>query len=198
MTKKTWEESEIELFKQNNNDYYKNCADCAFYVYETMIDDEHNGETLNTTFKILQRLVRRLPLTPITKYDFENIEEEFIDKNNPNVKIYRCPRMSSLSKKVSDDNITYSDINRTIFVDEDTGQSWSNGLSNEIVDSKFPITLPYNPSVEKFKVYGRDVYIDENGVDVSDQNPGLCNRIYFDYILTPDGKTVDLKYWINL
>lgn len=192
-----WAKREVEIAckKENPNwdgesfDYGCACYQSALKAYQSLCEDEHSGMSFNITKNILIRLMNGNPLTPITDEDFfiENdmpLESEEYLKERGLKSELQCPRKSSLFRKETiDGKVSYTDVNRVIYVDEN-GLCWGSGRATEIVDKLFPITMPYVPSNEKYKVYGEEFLLDE-------MNGDFDHTAYL-YIITPDGEKIEL------
>lgn len=179
-----WAENEINLFKKDADEYMQLCADSALKAYKSLMNDEHSGMSFSITVGILKRLCDAKPLSPITEKDFDGVEAYNTD--NSGLKAYQCPRMSSLFKEEYQDEVSYDDINRVLYVDEN-GNTWHNGLVRCLVNEKYPITLPY--SGEKYLVYCDEYTITETGEKIRER--GSYNRIFIKYIIHPDGTRED-------
>lgn len=99
--------------------------------------------------------------------------------------------MSSLFRDESlDGTITYNDVDRTSFIIVDSGTSWHNGLADKIVDEIFPISMPYYPPIENYKVYGQDF--------LTDTKNGDFDTIALFNVVTPDAEDIVIgKYYKN-
>lgn len=189
-----YERAEQEAKRANADDYGKLCINSALKAFKSLCEDGHSGLSINITKKILNRLIDGLPLSAITEDDFKNVSHE---KYKKGITSYQCPRMSSLFKDVDENgNVTYHDNNRVIFVDtywNDEGSTWHNRFASKTINEMFPIKLPYYPTTTPYKVYGKTMYLDENGKDVTHDNVGSYTVIILDYVITPDGKRIDIN-----
>lgn len=206
MTTEEWAEREVELAckKENPNwdgksfDYGCACYQSALKAYKSLCEDEHSGFSFGLTKNILIRLMEGLPLTPITDDDFLGVEPEIWAspeylKEHELKSSLQCPRMSSLFRdETLDGKITYSDIDRTIMHDANGDGWWHSNVPSRLVDEMFPITMPYYPKVEKFKVYGETFYI-VDGEDKTAENAGKVNLIKIYYIITPDNERIEIN-----
>ena len=206
MTTEEWAEREIELAckKENTNwdgksfDYGCACYQSALKAYKSLCEDEHSGFSFGLTKNILIRLMDGLPLMPITDEDFISDEykmfesPEYLKKNGLKSSL-QCPRMFSLFREETlDGKITYSDNNRVTFHDANGDGWWHNGYATKIVDEMFPITMPYYPSKEKYKVYGESFYI-VDGEDKTAENVGSYNLVKIYYVITPDKERIEIN-----
>lgn len=188
-------EVEIACKKENPNwdgksfDYGCSCYQSALKAYQSLCEDGHSGMSFGLTKNILIRLMEGNPLTPITDDDFfiENdmpLESEEYLKECGLKSDLQCPRKSSLFRKETlDGKVSYTDINRVVYVDKNGGH-WGNGRVTKIVDEMFPITMPYTPSNQKYKVYGDDFLLDKRNGDY--------DHIAFLYVITPEGEKIEL------
>lgn len=205
MTTEEWAEKEIEIAckKENPNwdgksfDYGCACYQSALKAYKSLCEDEHSGFSFGLTKNILIRLMEGLPLTPITDDDFLGAKPEWDDsiylKEHGLKSDLQCPRMSSLFRDERlDGKITYSDIDRTIMHDANGDGWWHSSVPSRLVDEMFPITMPYYPKVEKYKVYGETFYI-VDGEDKTAENAGKVNLIKIYYIITPDNERIEIN-----
>ena len=205
MTTEEWAEREVELAckKENPNwdgksfDYGCACYQSALKAYKSLCEDDHSGASFNITKNILIRLMNDLPLKPITDDDFLGVkpdwdDSKYLEKNGLKSHL-QCPRMFSLSRKETlDGEITYSDVDRVVFHDANGDGWWHNGYATEIVDELFPITMPYYPKVEKYKVYGETFYM-VDGEDKTAENVGTYNRVKIYYVITPDKERIEIN-----
>ena len=141
---------------------------------------------INITRNILIRLLNELPLTPIT--DTEDIWEYSGLNSNSEYKSYQCKRKFGLFKMVYENgDVEYSDNDRAYAIDIKTGDSYHSLVCN-IIDELFPITMPYYPPVNKYKVYTEEFlaegYYDDNG----DYNTRAIL-----YCVTPDGEKIEIN-----
>lgn len=197
MTMSEWAKREVEIAckKENPNwdgksfDYGCACYQSALKAYQSLCEDGHSGMSFNLTKNILIRLMEDNPLTPITDDDFfiENdmpLESEEYLKERELKSDLQCPRKSSLFRRETlDGKVSYTDVDRVVFVDENGGY-WGNGLVTKIIDEMFPITMPYTPSNQKYKVYGEDFLLDKKNGDYDHKA--------FLYVITPDGEKIEL------
>lgn len=173
------------------------CVDSAAKAYEVLLKSEN--PVSDRAKELLNRLIKGQPLSPITEDDFKAalhrpLEEWEVNmlKRNHLKSNTQCPRMFSLFREEDlDGNVTYSDGDRVVYMDQ-RGHTWGNGEIIRMVDKMFPITLPYYPADKRFVVHGREYYM-EGDVDKSEENRGTTNVRYYDYLITPDGKRIELN-----
>lgn len=196
-----WAEQECRLackrenpnfdFDSNDFDYGCSCYKSALKAYKSLIDDEHSGMSFSFTRDILDRLMRGIPLTPITDEDFYINGNDSLSTDDYLVSRglksdIQCPRMSSLFRKETiDGKVAYSDLNRTYCVDIERPSDTFSSSADNIVDELFPIKMPYLPGKEKYKVYVQTFLTDKKNGDFDTR--GII------YITTPDGKRVDVN-----
>ena len=177
------------------------CIDSAAKAYKAMLKVEN--PVSDRTKELLNRLIKGQPLSPITEDDFkaalhrplEEWESNMLRKAHLKSSI-QCPRMFSLFREEDlDGNVTYGDNDRAVYMDQ-RGHTWINAEIRRIVDKMFPITLPYYPADKPFVAHGREYYM-EGDVDKSEEHRGTVNVIYYDYLITPDGKRVELNIKID-
>ncbi len=140
-------------------DYGCSCYQSALKAYKSLMDDGHSGYSFSITRNILKKLLDEIPLSPITDEDFfsdkyESLEsEEDLKKRRLKSRI-QCPRRSSLFRyKDLKGNVKYTDIDRYYCINaENPSDTFSSSIAN-FIDKLYPITMPYIPSSERFKVY---------------------------------------------
>lgn len=210
MRTEEWAEREIELACKKENpdwdgksfDYGCACYQSALKAYKSLCADGHSGLSFGLTKNILIRLMEGLPLMPITDDDFISDEYKMYEspeylKENGLKSDLQCPRMSSLFRhETLDGKITYSDSNRVVFHDANGDSWWDSGYATKIVNEMFPITMPYYPSKEKYKVYGETFYM-VDGEDKSSETRDF-NLIKIYYIITPDDERIEVNRELNL
>ena len=194
MSMSEWAENEIKIACERENpnwdgksfDYGCSCYQSALKAYKSLCDDEHSGFSFGLTKNILIRLMNGLPLTPIK--DTEDVwNTSVIDKHEDHT-TYQCKRMSSLFKAVYKDGVVeYSDIDRAYCIDINTGDTYSGWVCN-IIDEMFPITMPYYPKVDKYKVYTEEFIAEGYVGDQTDYNTRAVL-----YCVTPEGEKVEIN-----
>ncbi len=171
------------------------CYESALRALQSLTRDDHSGFSIQMAKSILNRLVDGRPLTPI-----EDTDDVWTDITlnadgklafNDNKKHYQCKRMSALFKEVAKDGTaTYSDLDRVNAVNVDRpGTVYHNGFTTRLIDKIFPITMPYLPSSKKFKVVRDEFLVDPKNGDF--------DTVGYLYILTPDGKRVELNRYFK-
>lgn len=199
-----WALNETKLRKEYEQcEYANSCLDSAYKAFASLLKDEHSGMSIQFTKEFLDKLIDGLPLTPINDSDFVATEDtiiespEYLKERNLKSKI-QCPRMSSLFRKEHiDGNIEYNDVDRTIFIDTNhDNTTWNSGYCSSIVNEMFPIKMPYYPTKEKYKLYGKTYFLTDDGKDETDKHIGEFNYEVIDYMITPSGEQIELnKIW---
>ena len=191
---KEWAKKDIELFLTNNKEddfygYMSACCDSAYKAYLSLLNDGHSGMSINITKGLLNKLINGEPLTPIEdKYEVwdnnfrASKEYDYISK--------QCLRMSSLFKYIyKDGRVVYTDLNRVICCDVNNPElTYSSGLVRDIIDEKFPITMPYTPN-GKFTVYCEDFLLNEDSGDFD--TVGIL------YAILPNGERYEINHFIH-
>ena len=192
MSTDIWAKREVELAKnealKSRSDncsahYICECLNSALKAFNSLIEDGHSGASVEQTLMFLQRLVRRLPLTPIdedTTWVKSNVSES-------GTITYQCARMTSLFKDVDrEGNITYSDVHRVVCVDKDDPHApvWYNGFVSKIVNSIYPIKFPYYTSSDPIIAY-----VSKHTTSLSEDFDTMC----IDSVKLDNGETVELK-----
>lgn len=180
-------------------DYGCSCYQSALKAYESLMNDGHSGYSFSVTRNILEKLLHQIPLSPITDEDFDNADEcSWTDK----YKQKQCPRRSSLFREeYPDGTIKYHDNDRSYCINaENTSDTYSCSLS-KLVDEMFPITMPYTPLKEAYKIYVVTWLTDKangdfdtkwvKGIETPDGKYIVMNKFYY------KGKEVTNKAYIE-
>lgn len=196
MSMKEWAKREVDLACKHENpdrkegefDYGCACYESALKAFTSLIEDEHSGFSIKLTKQILNRLIDGKPLVPIE--DTDDIWEECGRRDRDEAKIYQCLRMPSLFKDVyPDGTVKYSDNNRVVMVEMNSETYWHSGFINRIVDEIFPLTMPYMPADDPYKVYCEEC--------LTDPKNGDYDTLAVHYILKPDGERVDVNRYFK-
>lgn len=193
----SWAEREVKLACKRENpdrkdgewDYGCACYESALKAYKSLAEDGHSGFSIGLTKNILNRLIDQKPLTPIE--DTEDVWNDISDISGRDGEAvnYQCKRMSSLFKYVySDGTVKYKDVDRVVMVvEEDDGResTWHSGLVSDIINELFPITMPYIPENNPYKVYCKEC--------LSDKDNGDYDTVGIFYAITPDGTRVEIN-----
>ena len=197
-TSNTWAEKEVGLACQKEREaaegtddwkYGVGCYESALKAYHSLCQDGHSGFSIQLTKGILNRLIDGKCLTPIE--DTPDIWEPVkFGEDDPKTH-YQCKRMSSLFKDVAEDGtVTYSDVSRVQAINIDNPDvAFQNGFVTRLVDKIFPITMPYFPASKKFQVYREEF--------LTDAKNGDYDTVAFLYIITPDGKKIELNRYFK-
>ena len=171
MSMTEWAKREVEIACKRENPYRKEgefdygcaCYESALKAFNCLMEDGHSGMSIRFTKNILNRLIDGKCLTPIE--DTDDIWKYSFDRDN-GVKTYQCKRMSSFFKDVyPDGKVKYNDIDRVIKVDITVDTTWHSGFIDSIVNELYPITMPYIPSNNPYKVYCEDFLTDPKNGD---------------------------------
>lgn len=193
MDMKTWAEREAAIrieFEQKDKtedepffDYGAACVESALKAFNCLMEDGHSGMSIGFTKAFLNRLIDGKPLTPIE--DTEDIWE-FIWEHD-GVKTYQCERMFSLFKDVyPDGSVQYNDNNRVVCYEISAPNiSFYSGLIRKITDDMFPITMPYWPKDNPYKVYVEEFLTDPKNGDYDTM--GVL------YAITPENDKIDIN-----
>lgn len=196
MSQTTWSEREVELACKRENpdwdgksfDYGCSCYQSALKAYKSICADGHSFASFGFTRNILERLLYQLPLSPITEKDFEDVG--IVSRNDEkHCTTIQCPRMASLfMDKYDDGHVEYHDVERVVCINIANESCWSNGLMTAIVNEKYPITMPYWPSKNRYKIYMEEFLAEPSHGDY-DTQAAL-------YLITPDCERVEInRYW---
>lgn len=181
MSMKTWAEKEIELAceqerklcaEQGSVDdasYGVGCYKSALKAYNSLMEDGHSGMSIGITKGILNRLIEGKCLTPIE--DTEDVWSCCSRCNDErDYETYQCKRMSSLFKYVyTDGSISYSDVDRVRCCNLKSyaagHECWySNGFITRLINSIFPIEMPYAAN-QTYYVFTEDFLFETNNGD---------------------------------
>lgn len=170
-----WAEREVVIACKQENpdrkegefDYGCACYESALKAFRSLCEDGHSGMSIGFTKQILNRLIDGKPLTPIE--DTEDIWNSISDISGLEGEAvnYQCQRMSSLFKYVySDGSIEYKDVDRFIGINIDNpNAAYHSGLIDRVMSKRYPITMPYCPENEPFKVYCEEFLTDRANGD---------------------------------
>lgn len=156
---------EIEAPNRDKNkwDYGCACYESALKAYSSIIEDGHSGTSFNITAQILERLLKHLPLNPITDEPGQNWCEatqtcNWICQGPSNTHNgcleYQSSRMRSLFKYVDvNKQVSYEDTKRfiTLNIFESRIPQYNKDVSY-IMNKLFPLHMPYLPEDEPQEV----------------------------------------------
>lgn len=190
-----WAKREVELACKRENpdrkpgewDYGCACYESALKALKSLLEDGHSGFSIGLTKQILNRLIDEKPLIPIEDTD-DNWN--YVYENTDGTNGYQCNRMSSLFKHVHPDgSISYHDNDRFVVIDIKSGLSWYNGTINRIMEEIIgPITMPYIPQDEPYRVYQEDFLYDPENGDY--------DTVCLLYYKTPEGERKELNIYL--
>lgn len=191
MSMRSWAENEVEIACKRENpdrkpgefDYGCACYESALKAFNSLLGDGHSGMSIQLTKHILNRLIDGKPLTPIA--DTEDAWTFIGTINDDAVKQYQCNRMPSLFKyeSISSGKITYTDVNRITGYEIGSDIGFTSGFLINVINSLFPITMPYSADkhyyvyVEEFVVDLKNGYVDTIGVLYAKDNTGMIYEI---------------------
>lgn len=186
-----WARREVEIAckkeapdNQGEWDYGIACYRSALKAYEAMIEGEHSGLSWSITREILIRLMKGLPLTPI-----EDVPESWDDSIAPpdeKGKLFQCIRKTSLFKDIGEDGkASFTDVDRVVVEEGNTGTRWYSGTAARIVNEKFPITFPYCPSEKPYVVHAYEY--------LTDRKNGDFDTVWYMRVTDPDGVDHDIS-----
>ena len=192
------ENPKFDFDNENDWDYGCSCYKSALKAYQSLCGDNHSGNSFSATKNILIRLMEGQPLTPITDEDFftringtkvHPLESSDVLKERGLKSNIQCPRMSGLFREETlDGKVSYHDVDRAYYINieepSDTYHSW-----NGFIDEMFPITMPYMPKKDKYKIYAQTFLTDKKHGDFD-------TRGIF-YVITPDGEKVDINLFMT-
>lgn len=192
-----WAENEVAIAckreapdrKPGEWDYGCACYESALKAYKSLAEDGHSGMSWSLTKNILMRLMDGKPLTPIEDIPENWDNEDLSLKELDGTKTYQCKRMPSLFKYVDEyGKVTYRDIDRVLVRDIGSDMCFHNGLGASIVNTMFPITMPYCPADKPYVLDRLDF--------LTDIKNGDYDTIAFTKLHTPDGDVIDVsKYY---
>lgn len=202
MSMSDWAKEEVALACKRENpnwdgktfDYGCACYQSALKAYETLMKDGHSGMSFNLTKNILIRMMSGLPLVPIEDKDFFNengervleLEPEDVLREKGLKSHMQCPRMSSLFRtETLDGDVSYSDIDRQYGIDIVNGSSFHSGTISKLVNSMFPIKMPYYPSDKCYKVICEEF--------LTDKKNGDFDTLGLFYVITPDMEKIPVN-----
>lgn len=185
-----WAKREIELAKNlekaesGDIDYSGACYDSALKAFESLLGDGHSGMSIVVARYILNRLIDGQPLTPIE--DTPDMWNEVAYDKEYKFTTFQSKRMSSLFKYVYDSGvINYKDIDRILCIDIHAKSAYHSGLVENVINRRYPLTIPYMPTNAPLKVYCEDF--------LTDPANGDSDTLAILYLILPD----DSRIYIN-
>ena len=201
MSTKDWAERECQIACKRENpdwdgksfDYGCSCYQSALKAYKSLCEDGHSGFSFSVTKTILIRLMNGLPLTSLEDKEGEWDETVLFDSDN-GIKSYQHKRMSRLFKHIDKDgNVSYSDCGRDYCQEiTDPKDTYSGGCVGNILDELFPISMPYYPTVEKYKFVVDTFSAEGFEGDKSDWNTRAVL-----YVITPKKDKVEINRYFG-
>lgn len=196
MSMTDWAKNEIEIACKRERgdknpeefDYGCACYESAYKAFQSLMEDGHSGMSIGFTKAILNRLIDGKPLTPIE--DTPGVWNDLTDRQKEHTS-YQCKRMSSLFKDVyKDGTVKYIDNDRVVAycVDYPT-TGWHNGAIIHLIHEMFPITMPYCPENNPYKVY---IY-----QGLTDPKNGDWDTTAVFYVIKPDGERVEINRYFD-
>lgn len=175
MSMTEWAEREIAAACKRENpnwdgksfDYGCSCYQSALKAYKSLMEDGHSGFSFSITRNILKKLLDEIPLSPITDNDFFGDKHKCLESSESLKKRgfkshIQCPRRSGLFREEDfEGNIKYEDIKRYYCIDAERPSNTFSSSTANFIDELYPITMPYIPSSERFKVYVREWLTDK-------------------------------------
>ena len=175
----SWAENEVRLACEYES---------ALKAFKSLCEDGHSGFSIGLTKQILNRLIDGKVLTPIE--DMPDIWDEPTHKDKNGGDVHQCKRMSSLFKTIyPDGTVKYSDNNRVVGININNGISFHNGFISNFINEMYPITMPYIPEDQPFRVYVDDFLVDPKNGDYD-------TRAIL-YVVKPDGEKVTINRYFK-
>lgn len=170
-------------------DYGVACYKSAFRALKSLMKDEHSGCSIGITMSILNRLVQYKPLTPIE--DTPDIWCEVGFARTGLVKSLQCSRMGSFWKDIyPDGTVKYIDNDRvTAYCIDHPTVGWHSGTISNLIHEMFPITMPYYPESNPYKVY---IY-----QGLTDPKNGDYDTTAVFYVIKPNGERVEINRYFD-
>lgn len=183
-----WARNELELFDKVEKGKFEKESDVAYQTFRDFLNREEELNDIGLSASLLIKLLLEDPLTPIEddeesweqvwKYDPSDIGKDEWSS------LHQSKRRGSLFKRVHYDSktgleqVNYSDLERAICVDIETGQSYQpENLELCVLDDADPISMPYTPTdkikifVDRFRYYKDSQDFDTMGIPYI-QKPG--------------------------
>lgn len=173
-----------EPHKLDYFDYEGECYKSALKAFKSICDDGHSGLSYSISARILKRMLDGLPLEKIKETDFTDDDMSWVEDDG--TKHIMCDKMFSLWKEIHPDGtVTYSDQDRVAGINADEGYSFYAKFVSDLINERYPITLPYYPDGRQYKVYVRDFL-------VYPENGDYDTRAIL-YIETPKGEKIEIN-----
>lgn len=173
-----------EPHKLDYFDYEGECYKSALKAFKSICDDGHSGLSYSISARILKRMLDGLPLEKIKETDFTDDDMSWVEDDG--TKHIMCDKMFSLWKEIHPDGtVTYSDQDRVAGINADEGYSFYAKFVSDLINERYPITMPYYPDGRQYKVYVRDFL-------VYPENGDYDTRAIL-YIETPKGEKIEIN-----
>lgn len=184
-----WVKNEIELALLKDDNLLKKCYKTILKIFKLLNADKFSWEETVFIRRVIDALFNRYPLTPIEDNDDEWTECFDIDEN-PAVKVFQHKRRGSLWKDVfPNGTIKYKDNERARGIDIHSNIPYCSWVTSEIVNELYPITFPYIPPQKPYQVFTEDFFFDKSKGDYDTK--------YIHYIITPEGKEIEVNRVFN-
>lgn len=161
MSLSNWAKNEIKIASVGKDEYTKGVINSASKAFLTLLEDGHSGMSIGFTKNILDRLIACKPLTDLTGND-----DEWSDVGDyedcRSVVNYQNKRCSSVFKKIHPNgDITYSDVDRFVCEDINSGATFYSGGITRAVEHYFPVVqMPYYPPSKRIVIFTEDFLVD--------------------------------------
>ena len=196
MSIQEWAEREVnsEIAKCEDG-YTVEGLKSALKAYKSLCEDGHSGMSFSITRHFLTKLMNSQPLSPIVDEDFfSEVAKDSIGQTKEYLKErglksdIQCPRMSSLFREETLEGIvSYHDIDRAYCINVENERNTFSCWLTQIIDEKFPITMPYSPKLSKYKIYVYEFLCDKSN--------GAYDHQGIQKIVTPEGETIEIDDW---
>lgn len=177
--------------------YDKECFNSALRALKSLTRDGYSAMSIQYTMNILTRMVDRLPLSEITEQDEWETPHKYSESDN--FSISSCKRYTAVYKRIYDDGrVVYLDVNRACAFDVDfpDAPSWT-GTATTLFDQLYPITLPYYPATNKYRMAVKEYDEKEDLVRIlKEYNMEYSDEkliIYFDHFIDQANNKLDIK-----
>lgn len=149
-----------------------------------LLVEGQSGYSIGIVKNIVDRILLNKPLTPIFGTDDEWGEADHSKKDGTIT--YQNKRYSALFKHVhTDGSVSYNDVDRVNCYDVGDPIPYHCGDGDRIVNELYPITFPYVPMQNGYKVYCETFLYDKKNGDFDTH----CIK----YIVIPNGKKVKVN-----
>lgn len=166
---KVWAKREVELAAEQGLSTEAIASyQVALDTFINFLDNAQNltDQLVEVAKAVLFELIHSQPLTPIQDDENEWVVSDHTFGYDPYNEredghawnMYQSLRYPSLFKKVvykkgDEKEVTYTDIDRSSAIDIWTMNCYEGGLAESILNEMYPITMPYQPSVDKIRIF---------------------------------------------